>query len=211
MPTVAKHLLGAALLLGATAAGAAVVGGSVTGGSAAPGTFQLLTPPFAVGQNNQQDNHTLYAFDEQQSVVLPGNLVLSQGGPLAAGTRVASHGIVFDPRNRRTLEGFVTFDRPILGIIWGSGALQATDALFGLPGISYNNPDARGLERRDRPGTSFAGNLLSIDDWKASSPGDNIRVLTAAVPEPATWGMMILGFGLVGLSARRRKIRQVHA
>ena len=27
----------------------------------------------------------------------------------------------------------------------------------------------------------------------------------AAVPEPATWGMMLLGFGLIGAAARRRK------
>nr|WP_199556365.1 alkaline phosphatase [Sandaracinobacteroides hominis] len=30
-------------------------------------------------------------------------------------------------------------------------------------------------------------------------------LLQAAVPEPATWGMMIAGFGLVGLVARRRR------
>ena len=27
----------------------------------------------------------------------------------------------------------------------------------------------------------------------------------AAVPEPATWAMMILGFGLIGVTARRRR------
>jgi hypothetical protein len=31
------------------------------------------------------------------------------------------------------------------------------------------------------------------------------RTLTGAVPEPATWGMMVLGFGLVGAAARRRR------
>ena len=29
--------------------------------------------------------------------------------------------------------------------------------------------------------------------------------LTAAVPEPATWGLMIVGFGIVGVSMRRRQ------
>ncbi|WP_083500197.1 PEPxxWA-CTERM sorting domain-containing protein [Sphingomonas endophytica] len=29
--------------------------------------------------------------------------------------------------------------------------------------------------------------------------------LTSAVPEPATWAMMILGFGMVGAAARRRR------
>lgn len=35
----------------------------------------------------------------------------------------------------------------------------------------------------------------------ASGPG----MVTSAVPEPATWGMMILGFGAIGLSLRTRK------
>jgi hypothetical protein len=32
-----------------------------------------------------------------------------------------------------------------------------------------------------------------------------IFVLTAAVPEPATWAMMLLGFGGIGLAMRRRR------
>ena len=32
----------------------------------------------------------------------------------------------------------------------------------------------------------------------------SIGSLTFAVPEPATWGLMIVGFGMVGLTARRR-------
>ena len=33
---------------------------------------------------------------------------------------------------------------------------------------------------------------------------DNVAV-NSAVPEPATWAMMLLGFGAVGFSARRRR------
>jgi len=29
--------------------------------------------------------------------------------------------------------------------------------------------------------------------------------ITAAVPEPATWGMMLIGFGMIGAVIRRRK------
>jgi hypothetical protein len=48
-------------------------------------------------------------------------------------------------------------------------------------------------------GLAFAG--LVIDDKPIDpTPG--------AVPEPATWAMMILGFGLVGYSARRRSNRK---
>jgi hypothetical protein len=30
-----------------------------------------------------------------------------------------------------------------------------------------------------------------------------VRVITAAVPEPATWAMFIAGFGLIGAQLRR--------
>lgn len=36
-------------------------------------------------------------------------------------------------------------------------------------------------------------------------PGGEIRGNLAAVPEPATWGMLLLGFGLVGTAVRRRR------
>ena len=35
-------------------------------------------------------------------------------------------------------------------------------------------------------------------------PFDNYRVTIAAVPEPASWAMMIAGFGLAGAAVRRR-------
>ncbi|WP_207790719.1 PEPxxWA-CTERM sorting domain-containing protein [Thermaurantiacus tibetensis] len=204
--TLATTVLGAAAAtLLATAASAAVTGGAITGGTASPGTFVILTPPFAVGNNNQQVNNRLFAWNEKQNVLLTAPLVTDLGGTILAGTRVASHGVVFDPVATRTVKGFVTFDRPILGVIWQTSRLVATDGLLGLPTITYNSPSARGLEARDIPGTSFAGNTLLINDWQASSPGDNIRVITAAVPEPATWAMLITGFGMVGFALRRRQ------
>ncbi len=38
------------------------------------------------------------------------------------------------------------------------------------------------------------------------TPGQGfaLQALTAVVPEPATWGLMLVGFGLVGVAARRR-------
>jgi hypothetical protein len=44
------------------------------------------------------------------------------------------------------------------------------------------------------PGTRDYGPLL-----------DNVLVTQAAIPEPATWAMLITGFGLVGFAARRRR------
>jgi len=41
---------------------------------------------------------------------------------------------------------------------------------------------------------SFTGNL-------------SFAAQAAAVPEPATWGLMVLGFGMIGSAARSRKVR----
>lgn len=66
-----------------------------------------------------------------------------------------------------------------------------------------------------------AGEFLKIDplplaflgrtvDFRfvTSSPGDSIRVVTSAgaAPEPASWAMLVGGFGLVGWRLRRRAV-----
>jgi hypothetical protein len=42
-----------------------------------------------------------------------------------------------------------------------------------------------------------------------SFSGGEIRGQLQAVPEPSTWGMMLLGFGAAGLAFRRRRARQL--
>ena len=56
------------------------------------------------------------------------------------------------------------------------------------------------------------GTLLSfnVDPFTDNVDGilDNV---TAAVPEPASWAMMIVGFGLIGAALRRRSVRVAYA
>lgn len=62
---------------------------------------------------------------------------------------------------------------------------------------------------------SYAGNAfqtglntLSFDVINSGAGPTGLQVEIAGasfVPEPATWGLMVVGFGLVGVSARRRK------
>ena len=39
----------------------------------------------------------------------------------------------------------------------------------------------------------------------------SIRSAVAAVPEPSTWAMMLVGFGMIGTLARRRASRSIAA
>ncbi len=54
-------------------------------------------------------------------------------------------------------------------------------------------------------GKLYSANLATGALSVIGDTSEAIFGLTAAVPEPAAWGMMILGFGFVGSSARRRR------
>lgn len=64
---------------------------------------------------------------------------------------------------------------------------------------------------------SYSSNVLylGLDDF-INNQDDNhddfiIRVTAMPVPEPASWAMLIMGFGLVGAVARRRTMKEVTA
>jgi hypothetical protein len=49
-------------------------------------------------------------------------------------------------------------------------------------------------------------------DWAVGSQFTNYAFRVAAVPEPGTWAMMLVGFGAVGMAMRRRRrVRVVFA
>jgi len=51
----------------------------------------------------------------------------------------------------------------------------------------------------------FAGVAFEADVTLDAPPDFGPGVFTAAVPEPSTWAMMLLGFGGIGFVAYRRK------
>lgn len=191
---------------------ATIIGGTVTGGqaNAQGGIFMKIAPGFTVSNpdntvgNNTFQNPNLYGFDEDQNILLAAILNVNIGTSPMAGETVASHYIFFDPNLATTITGTVDFDSDVIGIITSTNLLSASDILANT-GVNYLSPGLRGLEGGDN--VMISGTQQISISWRASTPGDYIRVLTqfspaATIPEPGT--IILFGSGLIGLAAWRR-------
>lgn len=212
-----KRLLILLAALWLTPASAAIVAGKITGGQVLQdgGTFVQITDldTLVIGKNNFDDNN-LYAFNERQNVVSDSIIRTDVGRHIKAKEMVASHYIAFDPI-RSSVEGWIEFDAPIIGIATSTDFLDASDFLMN-GSVTYQNPAARGLEGRDQISIGGAlGQIVYLSLW-ASSPGDFIRVFTeksqlavemkiseATVPLPSAVALFAVGVCAVGLTRRR--------
>jgi phospholipase/lecithinase/hemolysin len=90
-------------------------------------------------------------------------------------------------------------------------ALQSDPTQFGLPaGLDFNSPclvaQTPSPDIDCRNYLSFDGIHVTTGVQRAISIQVANQLGISAVPEPATWAMMILGFGAVGFMARRRRV-----
>jgi hypothetical protein len=76
------------------------------------------------------------------------------------------------------------------------GGIYTLDNLIGLQTFSFN---VTGIKSFTILPVATLGNWIQFDNVVLNGGGG------AVVPEPATWAMMIAGFGLVGAAARRRR------
>lgn len=53
--------------------------------------------------------------------------------------------------------------------------------------------------------TNYTLTMTGNSGGIAGAISGNITIMPAAVPEPATWALMLLGFGAIGVSFRRRR------
>ncbi len=205
------------------------------------GAVSTISSPTSVSANTLESDTAIYAFNEQSNYLLTGDLsvdlLTSTGlsGSLAAGTEVNSHFLHFDPVGTAdiydlvdvTLAGTITFDTPILALIWTGLTDVDPDNLglsdyLGAVGTTYGTNDVgRGAEmddsfnfttdisesRRDYI-TLIDAYTISVDFYAHPIRADELRVVTAvsAVPVPAAaW---LFGSGLIGLLGLARKKRK---
>lgn len=92
------------------------------------------------------------------------------------------------------------------------GGTDLLTVMFGTASAMYTLTSASALDPFTTLALSFTpGTTGSYNLSFSTAGGDNIgplldNVSVVAVPEPATWAMMIIGFGGVGALMRRRRI-----
>ena len=96
------------------------------------------------------------------------------------------------------------------------------DAMFAQPAIYFSGGKVTGLAGdlvppgtsrpvfylssfRIEPGEGLYGNIYDSQGFQGQWDYANSSVGLSAIPEPATWAMMIVGFGLVGSTVRGRR------
>ena len=152
---------------------------------------------------------------------LPGAFKTTSGAHVSGSVNVPGDALILHPGDADNLDSAVFFTAPT------TGAYVITISAF----IADNNPSGVNLVGINPDGSNVpqgslsaafptynlttAGFLLAGQTvgfainrgtiYNNDSTGFNFTFTTDAVPEPATWGLMIVGFGLVGVASRRRK------
>lgn len=162
-------------------------------------TTQVVTPPPACGASLGSFSpgaNACYGF-------VSGNVLDSSPTDVGIQTAaLASLGLTFTDFN------------DYLKILPGSGAtfLDFGQPLYGdtVIGIHFGNGstvgNSTGFFRFDF-GSYVSGITLNIPAVSDVVLYKTTNVPTTAVPEPATWATMLLGFGAIGFAARRRRKR----
>ncbi len=201
--------------------------------AAALSSLAAATPAFAVGGLSFIiDGDTFEKPFSITNTSTAGEKVLSFGFDLSSinyvfdtkngGVPNSSDGVPFTPRNNTdTLTGLV---KPV-NVADGATFFQIDFANFTVgktfswdidvdPAKSSGNPTVYGNQLIgakafvDFSNGLRANGVLQAVNGKPQASAFSVVTLTPtpAVPEPATWAMMILGFGVVGYALRRRTV-----
>ncbi len=156
------------------------------------------------------ENDKVVVFQEKYSFQLDSDLV-TDSGTIGAGTYIGSYLVNYSPvgtgpRSSGLQE--ISFSDEILGVIYTTSGLNATDGLLGHDNVSYptGTYNWRGLEGGADTVTFVDATVAQILNT-VNNGVDQMRVITAApVPLPAAVWMFGAGLlGLVGFARRSAK------
>jgi hypothetical protein len=170
---------------------------SLNGSTLAQAAVGAYTPGLGVLNGPNDDTHTVdnsglvdilvFQFDK---IVTVDKIGLASFGDTDINYAIGSTNVAFN--NTFTIPNYATFT-----------------SLFGS--TIYSGGDGSS-ENRDINPSNLSGNLFYVAAaFNDNRDNDSFKVsgitytATPAVPEPATWGMMICGLGLAGAAMRRRK------
>jgi hypothetical protein len=140
------------------------------------------------------------------------------GGPLnAAGTLTTSDVSSVNPLNGYTVQTITGISGTFNGsAITGLANVTGSNNLFYLTGPFF--VDGNGLGFSTAAGAAVNLFVTNGTSYRVNAGGLNTGLVTAsasplaaAVPEPATWALMLLGFGGIGIAMRRRRTASISA
>jgi hypothetical protein len=145
---------------------------------------------FAAGQGLMFTGPTFGLFEI--AVVSPDFIALS-GNPNSTLTLFDTTGAVI---KTLTVNGFTSTQPRVLGDTFGNIGVPLSGTIGGL---EFINPNISGLNQQ----THFTSSVLSLT--ATSAGGFQAVTVAAPAPEPATWAMLLMGFGGLGAMLRRRR------
>jgi hypothetical protein len=209
--------LGAAVLAVAPAASAATYvatyAGTVSSGMDASGTFG--TPVIGTTADLTGDAATIVlTFDSSQAVSVSPNDIhggLQYGGGTFGGgvLTIGAHDLLVDGQ----LKGFIGLTSTQLNteVDFGQLVLGASTVTSEIDAILSTGSAALPSKLAPFSYTAQPGDTVEVFFRANGHPGNaqlslaNVTLTVSGVPEPASWAMMLLGVGLLGVLARRRR------
>lgn len=185
--------------------------------SAGVGTYSAVgSAVFGAGQNASDfpTGNALYFNGSSARTVTFNPVNLSSGGNISFDFRIGSYNVssaYFEGED--SFGEDVVFDYSLDGTtftqleqISSAGTASGTRNVDGWASYSYNFAANSGATNVQLRFSQSANSGIGYDQWAV----DNVLVtsMSAAVPEPATWAMMLLGFGSVAGALRSTKRRQ---
>lgn len=205
-----KPILIIASLVAACAAHAQIVG--VTGSAV------NSSVPASVVPNVTESNTNTLVFFEGSSILAsvlnvdainPGTYTSAQNLSIAAGTSISTYYLHSDrigTNPNQSYSGSVTFSQKIIGVIGRGDRLDSSDVL-GNPMTTYGTGDVdRQWEFANGEQFTISGDGLTLTYQSTlNTSADQLRIVTEAVPEPATMTVLAGAAALAALRKRKQK------